>query len=90
MTFSQHGTAVQTPVRKNPLRVAGMPAITGTPAASPPGQRRRQGLSGAALRRLMISEYGVWLQSRTNKHHRPFQQDTVKSAPRVPASPVPR
>jgi hypothetical protein len=38
---------------------------------------RREGLSGADLRRISISEYGMWLQSRTNKHHRPFQHDTV-------------
>jgi integrase/recombinase XerD len=38
---------------------------------------RREGLSGADLRRISISEYGMWLQARTNKHHRPFQHDTM-------------
>jgi site-specific recombinase XerD len=27
----------------------------------------------------MIREFGEWLWSRTNKHHRPFQPDTVSS-----------
>jgi hypothetical protein len=25
----------------------------------------------------LISEYGMWLTARTNKHHQPFQQDTT-------------
>ena len=26
---------------------------------------------------MQISEFTVWLRSRTNKHHRPFQADTI-------------
>jgi integrase/recombinase XerD len=29
------------------------------------------------LRRMQISEFTAWLRSRTNKHHRPFQADTI-------------
>jgi hypothetical protein len=27
----------------------------------------------------MISEYGEWLRSRTNRHGRPFQQETISA-----------
>jgi hypothetical protein len=27
----------------------------------------------------MISEYGEWLRSQTNRHGRPFQQETISA-----------
>ena len=29
------------------------------------------------MRRMMIGELADWLRSRTNKHKRPFQEDTI-------------
>jgi hypothetical protein len=46
------------------LRAAGSGALT-----SPPRKRRR----------VMISEYGEWLRSRTNRHGRPFQAETISA-----------
>jgi hypothetical protein len=77
MTFSRYPTSTQAPARKSPLRVARLPAAAVSPVGGPQMPRRRAGLSGPDLRRLMISEYGSWLQTRTNKHHRPFQPDTI-------------
>jgi integrase/recombinase XerD len=77
MTFNSHASTTQRPARKSPLRAAQLPATALSPVAGRQMPARREGLSGADLRRVLISEYGRWLQSRTNKHHRPFQQDTV-------------
>jgi hypothetical protein len=37
----------------------------------------REAVPAPQLRRMQISEFTVWLRSRTNKHHRPFQADTI-------------
>jgi hypothetical protein len=80
-----HGAAASArPGRKSPLRAAtlgGMaPAGSGLTTAEilTAGARlRREALPAPDLRRMQISEFTVWLRSRTNKHHRPFQADTI-------------
>jgi hypothetical protein len=37
----------------------------------------REAVPVPQLRRMQISEFTIWLRSRTNKHHRPFQADTI-------------
>jgi hypothetical protein len=37
----------------------------------------REAVRAPQLRRMQISEFTVWLRSRTNKHHRPFQAGTI-------------
>jgi hypothetical protein len=37
----------------------------------------REAVPAPQLRRMQISEFTIWLRSRTNKHHRPFQADTI-------------
>jgi site-specific recombinase XerD len=72
------------PARKSPLRAATLSGITaggpGLPAAEILGAdvgRPREVVPAPELRRMQISEFTAWLQSRTNKHHRPFQADTI-------------
>jgi hypothetical protein len=31
------------------------------------------------VRQMMISEFGEWLRSRTNRHNRPFQEETISA-----------
>jgi hypothetical protein len=71
--------------RKSPLRLATDPV----PAVSAGSWRapdpiadagfRRPDLSPAQQRQVMISEYGEWLRSQTNRHGRPFQQETISA-----------
>jgi hypothetical protein len=68
-------------VRKSPLRLAAEPApvIGRRPFAVPPDPGSLSGCPPEELRQLMISEFGEWLWSRTNKHKRPFQEDTISA-----------
>ncbi len=67
-------------VRKNPLRVAGDPVPvvgrSGSPvtAVIPPP---RASYTPREMRQMMISEFGDWLRTQTNKQHRPFQEETI-------------
>lgn len=63
------------PLRAVQLAEEPVPAVSG---GQVPGQRGA-GLSGPDLRRMMISEFAEWLRSRTSRHHRPFQEDTVSA-----------
>jgi hypothetical protein len=67
--------------RKSPLRLAAEPApvIDRRPCAVPPDAGSLASCSPEELRQLMISEFGQWLRSRTNKHKRPFQEDTISA-----------
>jgi len=38
---------------------------------------RPREMTGGQLRAMMISEFGQWLRSRTNKEKRPFQDETI-------------
>jgi site-specific recombinase XerD len=83
---STTATAGRKTARKSPLRVVTeLPPITfEEPAAASAAGRRgpwrpASALSAPELRRLMISEYRDRLRSRTNRHGRPFQDDTVSA-----------
>ena len=86
MTFTKSpgAGASARPRRKSPLRAAtlgGMaPAGSGLTTAeiltAGVGQPR-EAVPAPDLRRMQISEFTAWLRSRTNKHHRPFQADTI-------------
>ncbi len=71
-------------VRKSPLRLATDPVpvvSAGASRASEPvgGGFRGGGLSPAEQRQVMISEYGEWLGTQTNRHGRPFQAETISA-----------
>jgi len=70
--------------RKSPLRTATMTALADAvaePAAADILLAAGRGPGGPVtapeLRRMQISEFAVWLRSRTNRHKRPFQEATV-------------
>jgi hypothetical protein len=70
--------------RKSPLRTATIggiaPAARGltTPEILAAGfSQPREAAPAPQLRRMQISEFTIWLRGRTNKHHRPFQADTI-------------
>ena len=86
MTFTKSpgAGASARPGRKSPLRAAtvgGMaPAGSGLTTADilTAGTRlRREAVPAPDLRRMQTREFTAWLRSRTNKHHRPFQADTI-------------
>ena len=65
-------------VRKNPLRVVGDPVPVVGPAAVPlAGPPLRTVYTPREMRQMMISEFGDWLRTQTNKQHRPFQEETI-------------
>lgn len=83
MTFSKP-QAGRRPARKSPLRVVTEPQPLTDQAyldrAAPAWRGERGGpRSAAELRQLMISEFREWLRSRTNRHGRPFQEDTISA-----------
>ena len=70
--------------RKSPLRTATMSALAGAvpePTAADillaAGRGQGEPVTAPELRRMQISEFAVWLRSRTNRHNRPFQEATV-------------
>ena len=71
--------------RKSPLRAATMgggsvPPVRGLTTADIMAagvDQPREAIPAPQLRRMQISEFTVWLRGRTNKHHRPFQTDTI-------------
>jgi integrase/recombinase XerD len=71
--------------RKSPLRLATdpVPLVSGVSSraadvCADAGFQRRD-LSPAQRRQVMISEYGEWLRSRTNRHGRPFQAESISA-----------
>ena len=48
------------------------PAVVAALAAS-----LRTAYTPRELRQMMISEFADWLQTQTNKQHRPFQEETI-------------
>ncbi len=65
--------------RENPLRVVGDPVPVVGPSGSwvavaPPP---RTAYTPREMRQMMISEFGDWLRTQTNKQHRPFQEETI-------------
>jgi integrase/recombinase XerD len=71
--------------RKSPLRLATdpVPVVSSgssrAPDALPDDGFRRADLSPAQQREVMISEYGEWLRTRTNRHGRPFQAESISA-----------
>ncbi len=71
--------------RKSPLRLAADPVpvvsagLSRGPDVLADGGNRRADLSPAELRQVMISEYGEWLRSQTNRHGRPVQAETISA-----------
>ena len=71
--------------RKSPLRLATDPVpVISTGSAQVPdpvadGGFRRADLSPVQQREVMISEYGEWLRTLTNRHGRPFQAETISA-----------
>ena len=72
------------PALKSPLRASTMPQLASTTVSAEPDLPGR-GAAGAALevtaqhlRRTQISEFCAWLRAQTNKHHRPFQEETIR------------
>lgn len=71
--------------RKSPLRVATtggrtVPPVRGLTTAdilAAGFDQPREAIPAPQLRRMQISEFTGWLRARTNKHHRPFQADTI-------------
>lgn len=67
---------------KSPLRNATLPAI-GAPAAAVDlvgvSDRLRvvSDVPTPELRKMQISEFTAWLRTQTNRHKRPFQEDTI-------------
>ena len=63
-------------VRKNPLRVVGDPVPVVGPASLPVAAvpPLRTVYTPREMRQMMISEFGDWLRTQTNKQHRPFQE----------------
>jgi hypothetical protein len=73
------------PILKNPLRASAMPLLA--PAAALSGESESPGgdagqpaaeVSAQQLRRMQISEFGAWPRTQTNKHKRPFQEETIR------------
>jgi hypothetical protein len=79
MASARQARAWSTPARKSPLRVV----TEIPPAAVGAGQATDARLlapdSVPALRQMMISEFCEWLRSRTSRHGRPFQHETVSA-----------
>jgi site-specific recombinase XerD len=69
-----------TGARKTPLRVAGDPVPRVGPSGSPAAvaaSPSRIAYTPREMRQMMISEFGEWLRTQTNKQHRPFQEETI-------------
>jgi hypothetical protein len=69
------------PGLKNPLRASTMPLLAPSTVSEEPGSPGRAaaapGVTAQQLRRMQISEFSAWLRTQTNKHKRPFQEETI-------------
>lgn len=83
MTRSTSGNlgASSKPALKSPLRVATMPLLREAPDATPDpvreAARAPQEITARQLRQMQISEFKAWLRTQTNKHRRPYQEETI-------------
>jgi hypothetical protein len=97
MTFTK-SPAVAAPsraARKSPLRAATLSGIATAGAGLTTAEiltagtgHQREAVPAPDLRRMQISEFTIWLQSRTNKHHRPFQADTIAASAEPASNPL--
>ncbi len=83
--------AVAAGTRKSPLRTATMAVPAGMTAGLSAadvllaaGRDPRDPVPAPELRRMQISEFAVWLRTRTNRSRRPFQDATVAPTPMRP------
>ena len=70
MTMPRNNPVPDRP-RKSPLRVAAG-SLQYAAIGRPPAE-----MTGEQLRAMTISEFCLWLRSRTNKEKRPFQDETI-------------
>ena len=72
------------PALKNPLRASTMPLLAPPAVSDGPESPGRVAaapaleVSAQQLRRMQISEFSAWLRAQTNKHKRPFQEETIR------------
>jgi site-specific recombinase XerD len=72
------------PALKNPLRTSTMSLLATSGAAEEAEISDRIADSPAPeitarqLRQMQISEFSAWLRTQTNKHKRPFQEETIR------------
>jgi integrase/recombinase XerD len=78
---SSRAVAAPRAVRKNPLRVAGdpLPVIGSSASAVAAPVRLRTAYTPREMRQMMISEFGDWLRTQTNRQRRPFQEETIQT-----------
>ena len=78
--------AASKPALKSPLRASTMSLLT-TPATgtgaepdgrSPSDKPPTPEFTAQQLRQMQISEFAAWLRTQTNKHRRPFQEETIR------------
>ena len=80
---SAAGSASSKPALKSPLRTATMslgllPSLAGgssEAAAAVPSAVSK--MTAQQLRQMQVSEFCEWLRTQTNKHKRPFQEQTI-------------
>jgi integrase/recombinase XerD len=69
---------------RSPLRASTMPLLAPSAVSEEPENLGRAAaepgleVSAQQLRRMQISEFSAWLRTQTNKHHRPFQEETIR------------
>ncbi len=73
------------PALKSPLRASTMPLLAPAAVSDGPGSPGRGAavpaleVTAQQLRRMQISEFTAWLRTQTNKHKRPFQEETIRA-----------
>jgi integrase/recombinase XerD len=73
------------PALKSPLRASTMPLLAPSAVSDGPGSLGRGAAAPALevtaqqLRRMQISEFSAWLRTQTNKHKRPFREETIRA-----------
>jgi integrase/recombinase XerD len=76
--------AASKPALKNPLRASTMSllapaeAVSGQPESASRAEQAAPGVAAQQLRQMQISEFSAWLWTQTNKHKRPFQDETIR------------
>jgi len=65
------------PALKSPLRSSTM-SLLAPPAVSGDAERPAPEVTAQQLRQMQISEFSAWLRTQTNKHQRPFQEETIR------------
>ena len=72
------------PALRSPLRSSTMPLLAPSAVSQEAENPDRSAVEPALevtaqqLRRMQISEFSAWLRTQTNKHKRPFQEETIR------------